>query len=62
MVYLSSDETVGLQVAVNCKAVIRIAVANLEKNALRMDKSESNYVFIGVCWRAREALVDIWFT
>lgn len=59
---ISSDETVGLQVAVNCKAVIRIAVANLEKSALRMDKSESDYVVLltGDILRERaEALVDM---
>ena len=59
---MSSDETVGLQVAVNCKAVIRIAVDNLEKKALRMDKSESDYVVLltGEMLQERiEALVDM---
>ena len=59
---MSSDETVGLQVAVNCKAVIRIAVESLEKKALRMDKSESDYVVLltGEMLRERvEALVDM---
>ena len=59
---MSSDETVGLQVAVNCKAVIRIAVDNLEKKALRMDKSESDYVVLltGEMLQERiEALVEM---
>ena len=59
---MSSDEAVGLQVAVNCKAVIRIAVETLEKKALRMDKSESDYVVLltGDTLRERvEALVDM---
>ncbi|MBQ6382276.1 MAG: AraC family transcriptional regulator [Clostridia bacterium] len=41
-----SGEAMDLQLAVSCKAVIRLAVESLESSALRMSRSESDFVIL----------------
>ena len=41
-----SGEAMDLQLAVSCKAVIRLAVESLENSALRMSRSESDFVIL----------------
>ena len=41
-----SGETMDLQLAVSCKAVIRLAVESLENSSLRMSRSESDFVIL----------------
>ena len=41
-----SGDTMDLQLSVNCKSVIRLAVESLEPDILRMSRSESDYVLL----------------
>lgn len=41
-----SGDAMDLQMSVNCKAVIRLAIESLEPDALRMSRSENDYVLL----------------
>ena len=41
-----SGDTMDLQMSLNCKAVIRLAIESLEPASLRMSRSESDYVLL----------------
>ena len=52
-----SGDTMDLQLSVNCKAVIRLAVESLEPDALRMSRSESDYVLL-LCGKDTEQRIE----
>ena len=52
-----SGDTMDLQLSVNCKSVIRLAVENLEPDILRMSRSESDYVLL-LCGKEIEQRIE----
>ena len=52
-----SGDTMDLQLSVNCKQVIRLAVESLEPDILRMSRSESDYVLL-LCGEETEQRIE----